>query len=467
MWGQSEMKTSRLSVHLALIRALCVFAFVLCTQTFAATKHHKGEADSDIDVRNMQPEQVVSLFQNASNLKVKAKGPLTAGCNGKSGLESMCLFFADGVLEGSGPSWKSVQQDAALRNSLQVMPNAQLLTAITALVRGCALYATSPDTTLGGQTCTLLGRIFFIMGNKDAAIAVWESAPGCYAYWKGTQRDVCFHQAYSRLGPSYKPVLMRMAERSCNTLHWRETCEYLSEQGEKADMNAVVQADNERREARDDWEEEVHENVAKQEAEASRPSTLQTVLQAMPGATDPNAVLNAGNQQAAAIGAIGSANSARQQAQARQAAVAQRSVQTNTSYVPQQPLPAASSVSTGSRDSGPQQQSTLAAHYVSALPSSCIGQFWDPNYYNWLSFQNNCGQAIHLSWIAASQSDTFGMSAADLAPGATSNSGWNQAEVQRKAGFLFFVCPSSYVPVDVTTDQVVSRANQLFRCKQQ
>jgi len=196
-------------------------------------------------------------------------------------------------------------------------------------------------------------------------------------------------------------------------------------------------------------------------------------------------ILTAGNRQAAAMRDIGNASAARQQ-QAAQARVAAQIAATQQALVaiPQiqnrdgamsNKSTALSLSANGSPVSGAVDQKQVTAsepssdssHYVASLPSGCIGQFWDPKYYNWLSFQNNCGQAVHLSWIAANPSDSFGMSAADLGPGAVDNSGWSQAEVQRKNGFLFFVCPAGYVAVDATTDEDVSRANQLFRCKQQ
>lgn len=203
------------------------------------------------------------------------------------------------------------------------------------------------------------------------------------------------------------------------------------------------------------------------------------------GMSDQNntPILSVGNQQAAAIRAIGNSKVMGRQQPAQGVAAQVAATQQSLQAIPQiqdrgETMSGKSSAfltsGTGSPVSGavdsasvPEPSSDGSAHYLASLPSGCIGQFWDPKYYNWLSFQNNCGQAIHLSWIAASQSDSFGMSAADLAPGATSNSGWNQSEVQRKAGFLFFVCPGGYVPVDATTDQVVSRANQLFRCIRQ
>jgi hypothetical protein len=103
---------------------------------------------------------------------------------------------------------------------------------------------------------------------------------------------------------------------------------------------------------------------------------------------------------------------------------------------------------------------------VTPLAASCISQFWDPKFYNWLSFQNNCGQAIHLSYTANNPSDTFGMSAADIAAGRSSNTGRSQSEVNQKGGFNLYVCPAGYVPVDPSTNQSVSGPNKTFTCKQ-
>jgi hypothetical protein len=40
--------------------------------------------------------------------------------------------------------------------------------------------------------------------------------------------------------------------------------------------------------------------------------------------------------------------------------------------------------------------------YLAPITLNCVREFWDPKFYNWLSFENDCGQAIHLTWIAKS-----------------------------------------------------------------
>jgi hypothetical protein len=59
------------------------------------------------------------------------------------------------------------------------------------------------------------------------------------------------------------------------------------------------------------------------------------------------------------------------------------------------------------------------------------------------------------------------MSSANLAADQVTNTGWSQAEINRKGGLMVFVCPAGYLAVDSATDQVVSRINQDYRCKQQ
>jgi len=121
--------------------------------------------------------------------------------------------------------------------------------------------------------------------------------------------------------------------------------------------------------------------------------------------------------------------------------------------------------STSSANSSNSGSTGTASKYVAPLAASCISEFWDAKFYNWLSFQNNCGQAIHLSYTANNPNDTFGMSAADIAAGRSSNTGRSQSEVNQKGGFNLYVCPAGYVPVDPSTNQSVSGPNKTFTCK--
>ena len=104
-----------------------------------------------------------------------------------------------------------------------------------------------------------------------------------------------------------------------------------------------------------------------------------------------------------------------------------------------------------------------AQQYKSPTFNSCIRQFYDPQMYNWLSFQNDCSQSLAVTYIAVNS--PYGGYSADLAPGRKASTGFTRDEVRQRGGFELFVCPSGYLPVDAR-DRYVSRPNTQFRCKQ-
>jgi hypothetical protein len=101
--------------------------------------------------------------------------------------------------------------------------------------------------------------------------------------------------------------------------------------------------------------------------------------------------------------------------------------------------------------------------YASSIPGYCVSSFYDREMYGWLAYQNNCGQAINLTWVGIYSG---GASSATIYPGRKANTGFSQAEVNGKGGFELFVCPAGYIPVD-GNDNFVERANTLFRCKRE
>jgi hypothetical protein len=108
-----------------------------------------------------------------------------------------------------------------------------------------------------------------------------------------------------------------------------------------------------------------------------------------------------------------------------------------------------------------------SGNYLAPITQGCVREFWDPKFYNWLSFENDCGQAIHLTFIAKSPSDHFGPGAADLAAGQTTNTGWSQTEVAAKGNFTLFICPAGSIAVDPNTNQAISSPNATYSCKKQ
>jgi len=102
-------------------------------------------------------------------------------------------------------------------------------------------------------------------------------------------------------------------------------------------MSAVSAAEDERREARLDAAAERNVEIHREEAESdSRTNAILGALQSMPGANDPNAVLDAGNRQAAAMRSIGDANAAQQRAAVVQPQPQQSTAATEVQQVAQQ-----------------------------------------------------------------------------------------------------------------------------------
>ena len=183
------------------------------------------------------------------------------------------------------------------------------------------------------------------------------------------------------------------------------------------------------------------------------------------------------DQQAANLRAIGDANAARQQQQAQanlaaQQAAQQRAAQQAATERAQQEAAQqqanqnnSSGGNGGSNSSSPNSTGGDAHSYASPITTSCIAEFWDANNYGWLALQNNCGQPVHLTWIATSPTDTYGAASADIAVGQKAETGWSQDEVAAKQHFNFFICPGGYIAVDGVTHQAISSPNETFVCQ--
>jgi hypothetical protein len=273
----------------------------------------------------------------------------------------------------------------------------------------------------------------------------------------------------------------------CNKFNAPEACQRVNELGGSTDVEAAkvrydANADREFQENQEQTQrrkEELAQNA--QDRDAHRNAVI-GALQSMPGANDPNAIVNAGNQQAAVIRATGDANAAQQQATAEQRAAAELAAQqaaqrrTAAQQAQQAANQKASSSVTGTPGGNSNSPSSggsgtsggNAGSYLAPITQGGVREFWDPKFYNWLSFENDCGQAISLTWIAKNPSDHFGgASNNNIAPGQSTNTGWSQTEVAAKGDFALFICPAGSVAVDGNTHQAISSPNATYSCKKQ
>lgn len=86
---------------------------------------------------------------------------------------------------------------------------------------------------------------------------------------------------------------------------------------------------------------------------------------------------------------------------------------------------------------------------VPALPASCVSQFNDPRYYNWISLRNVCGQAIDVEF---SRIGIGGAGQGNIAPGESVNTGF--ADNEAPNGMTIAVCPAGYVAWSTRADSI-------------
>lgn len=479
--------------------AVLAVLIIVSASLFAAAKD-KGGIGPQTDFKSMPAEQVLTSLQSAGSLKVDASGTSFAGDRKDPDIAPAIKHCNGGKAdnnysEGEIPC-KQIFLHHVERALSGQLGSADTFYIISALLRGCGFYAiaTDKDYTDGGITCGYLGKFLYSLGNVEAAKTVWERAPGCYSidHRAGTPTNGCVNSMLGygdrigsalsvadrrRLDPynAYKSEperLLGALSQSCNTIHDRDSCEFLQTKGIAVDMAAVVEAENEFRGGVNENRERVQGKLeqAREQSEARR-NALFGALQSLPGGNDPNAVLNAGNRQAAAMRRIGDARANQPPVAAANTILPLATTAANSSgaAVSQSALgqngneQGSSEISGGSGSTG--FTGTSGAVYANPLASTCVSTFWDPKYYNWLSFQNNCGQAIYLSFIF--NSGKYGFSAMNLASGAAGNTGQSQNEVNAQGGYRVAVCPSGYFPVDSSTGQAITQPNQNFRCKKQ
>jgi hypothetical protein len=354
-------------------------------------------------------------------------------------------------------------------------------------LRACALPYPDHVDLHDGQShyhyCQAIEMELYTLNAKQAAVAFLENAPTCmYADATGNEQNTCLGEAiaYGHMASLYADDpgrARRLAHVECDQRMNGGACRYLQSLGEQVDLTASTEHFNEEKGARQEQKEAGDRaGEAREQAALHRYDSINATLESMPGSA-PGSMQQTADQQAANLRAIGDANAARQQQQAQanlaaQQAAQQRAAQQAATERAQQEAAQqqanqnnSSGGNGGSNSSSPNSTGGDAHSYASPITTSCIAEFWDANNYGWLALQNNCGQPVHLTWIATSPTDTYGAASADIAVGQKAETGWSQDEVAAKQHFNFFICPGGYIAVDGVTHQAISSPNETFVCQ--
>jgi plasmid stability protein len=196
--------------------------------------------------------------------------------------------------------------------------------------RACALPYNEAEYT---NFCAKLGNFYEKRGDFRMALAVFTMAPKCAheTHVNARMGPPCMTQAavmYSRTGDENSAT--RLYGELCSS--YAVCCEEFNSRGGHANLaasrsqwEANVQGEKDQR--RQDQED----RAERAQASDARFNTVLGTLQGLPGGNDPNAILNAGNQQAAAMREIGDANGARQQQDTQMRLASQRATLKTTS----------------------------------------------------------------------------------------------------------------------------------------
>lgn len=92
--------------------------------------------------------------------------------------------------------------------------------------------------------------------------------------------------------------------------------------------------------------------------------------------------------------------------------------------------------------------------------NGCVHSFYDPNFYNWLAWENDCSVPVNVVYACAQPGCSGAMV---LDPGKHDSTGYSQSEINGYGGILAAICGSDYNPVN-SNDQYWSY-NESYRCK--
>jgi len=412
----------------------------------------------------MTPDEVLARLVAADKIKIKdPKHRL---------LDKWHLRWCNGGINVNAERGREAScANRSAYEQINISDSSLLQTAMEILFRSCGVYASYPDND-EGVSCGMLGRLFFRIGNAPAARAVWEQAPDCNVLDRGghpvngcidailgpsgailTEPSGQEYQTsdagvdwsfggvnYMEAYASEPQELLKLASDACSKDNDYGACQFLEGKGANINLDSVA-AYNSRRIQQNGNAEAAADRVAQINAEEhqERVNALVSALSSLPGANDPNAIVDTANQEASQMVAVGAANdAARAQAGVQQVqANAQQTVQQAAQQTTNQPT----STSSGSGPVAPVLPANCIAVSESSREEAAFG--------DWI-FTNNCGVGVNIvvtgppdPQVTGNQYDIYQNSW--LAPGQSLRG------TQANEPYKYFACPSPWSAFDGAT----------------
>jgi hypothetical protein len=102
------------------------------------------------------------------------------------------------------------------------------------------------------------------------------------------------------------------------------------------------------------------------------------------------------------------------------------------------------------------------AQQYASVATNCLREYYDPNNYNWLTYQNTCNQAIHLTMVGRDRTPEGQI---DIGPGKHDGPGMSAQEVRAVGGMEAYACPAHYVAVEADDTLIRTQVVSSFSCK--
>jgi hypothetical protein len=208
--------------------------------------------------------------------------------------------------------------------------------AETALQRSCALPELRTESDIsdgdGRSPCAMLGDLYRDRGELDLALAVYLHAPNCNLTIFDTAQDAlseaCRQGAvdvYAAEGNSKHEQGLLASLCAQYGDRWSDDCQLYRANGGSVDLNAIeAQAEQYHHELNAEIEQANADAVERQREHDAHVNAVIGALSSLPGANDPNAIVNTADQETTQMVAVGAANDA-----ARRQATTQQPPQTN------------------------------------------------------------------------------------------------------------------------------------------
>ena len=94
--------------------------------------------------------------------------------------------------------------------------------------------------------------------------------------------------------------------------------------------------------------------------------------------------------------------------------------------------------------------------------TQCVREYYDRDEYNWLAYQNSCGDAVHITLVGRGGRWS---GALDVGAGRHGKHRHERSRGEGRCGLEAYACPAHYAAVDANDQLIIAQYVTSYRCK--